>query len=192
MTTPVIQPTAIYPPGYTPPVTSNTPPYSPPPKPPLGQRTLNRIPAQNPTASLPGKLPGFLRNPILNNRAIVFNTWVIAMITVGFDEWHNLGIMPRPARLWDTSLVYGLLVMLGFVDVMVPIANALAIGFTVMLLWQYFGGNLTPAGGTGQNATQAAQAALQPVGYSGTATVPATATTTGANPTGGAPTLNGA
>jgi hypothetical protein len=73
--------------------------------------------------------------------------WIIAMILIGFDEWHNLNVLPRPSRLWDTSLVYGVLVMLGFVDVMVPLANALAIGFTFQLLWQYFQGNITPGGG---------------------------------------------
>lgn len=70
------------------------------------------------------------------------------MITVSFDEWHNLGILPRPARLWDTSLFYGLLVLLGFVDAMVPIVNAFAIGYTLVLLYQYYQGDLTPGGGS--------------------------------------------
>jgi hypothetical protein len=70
----------------------------------------------------------------------VVYAWIVAMILVGFDEWKNNGILPRPVRLWDTSLVYGILVLLGFVDVMVPIANALAIGYTIVLLWQYFNG----------------------------------------------------
>lgn len=119
-----------------------------PQQPGFAQRTWNRIPQQNPQATLPGNLPGFLRNGAMNNRAIVFNTWVIAMILIGFDEWHNLGILPRPARLWDATLVYGVLVMLGFIDPLVPLANALAIGYTFMLLFQYYQGNITPAGAT--------------------------------------------
>jgi hypothetical protein len=77
---------------------------------------------------------------------MVFNAWIIAMIIIGFDEWHNLGILPRPARLWDATLVYGVLVMVGFVDVLVPIANAFALGYTFMLLFQYYQGNITPGG----------------------------------------------
>lgn len=97
------------------------------------------------------------------------------MIVIGFDEWHNLNVLPRPARLWDASLVFGVLTLLGIVDVMVPIANALAIGYMFMLIWQYYQGNITP-----QTATQQAQATIQPVGYQGLATVPSTS----ANPTG--------
>jgi hypothetical protein len=150
-----IQPTAIYPPGsYTPPPnqggyqggrywTYYTP--NPPTEPNFPRRTWNSIPQQPPRpATLPHKMPQFLAN-----RAVVFSMWIIAMITVGFDEWHNLGILPRPARLWDTSLVYGVLVLLGFVDVMVPISNALAIGFTFQLVFQYFQGNITPQGAVG-------------------------------------------
>ena len=196
MSTP-IEPTAIYPPGQSPAYNygswrSTQNPYQQPSEPFQARppsrivNAYNRIPNQQRRV----RLQGLHVPPILSNRSVVFNMWLIAMILVGFDEWHNLNILPRPARLWNTSLVYGLLMMLGFVDVMVPIANAFAIGFTVVLLYQYFGGDLTPSGG--QSATQAAQAALQPVGYSGTATVPAPAVSTGANPTGGAPTLNGA
>ena len=152
-----IEPTAVYsPPRYTPPNAGQGGRYyviNQPPQPVnFPRRVWNSIPQQNPRATLPGQLPEFLRNGPMNNRAVVFNLWVIAMIVVGFDEWHNLGILPRPARLWDTSLVYGVLVMLGFVDAMVPIANALAIGFTFQLIWQYFQGNITPATNTAQGA----------------------------------------
>lgn len=109
---------------------------------------MTAVPAETTTANnLPGvsnQLPYWLRGS-LNNRAIVFNMWIIAMIIVSFDEWHNLGILPRPSRLWNTSLLYGILVMAGFVDVMVPITNILAIGFTVTLLSQYFQGKITPS-----------------------------------------------
>lgn len=75
------------------------------------------------------------------NREVIVYAWLIAMIVVGFDEWKNYGILPRPIRLWDTSIVYGLLVLVSVVDAMVPIANALAIGYTIVLIWQYFGGS---------------------------------------------------
>jgi hypothetical protein len=112
-------------------------------------RTANRIPARPQTVDNPlsRQMPQFLRGT-LNNRAIVFNMWLISMIIVGFDEWHNLGILPRPARLWDTSLLYGLLVIAGFVDAAVPIANILAIGFTIALATKYFQGGITPNGST--------------------------------------------
>lgn len=76
----------------------------------------------------------------LGNQRILGASWMVAMVIVGFDEWHNLGILPRPARLWDTSIVYGLLALAGIVDIMVPIVNAFAIGYTIMLLWQYYNG----------------------------------------------------
>jgi hypothetical protein len=149
-----IEPSAIYPPPrrpYTPPGYQGGQYYvinQPPPRPNFPRRVWNSVPQQNPQARIPHQLPEFLKSGPLNNRAVVFNMWIIAMVIIGFDEWHNLNILPRPARLWDTSLVYGLLVMLGFVDAMVPIANALAIGFTIQLLWQYYQGNITPAGAT--------------------------------------------
>lgn len=118
----------------------------PGPGPGPGQRFWNRIPDQNQRVTLPSQVPGPLRSTALNNRAIVFNAWIVAMIVIGFDEWHNLNILPRPARLWDASLVYGVLVLLGFVDIMVPLANALAIGYTIMLIWQYYQGGITPQG----------------------------------------------
>lgn len=148
-----IEPSAIYPPGSSGPrytggqyyVLNDPPPIS---QPSFPQRISNRIPQQSVRAQIPSNLPAFLRANPVNNRSIVFNAWVIAMIIIGFDEWHNLGILPRPSRLWDATLVYGVLVMVGFVDAMVPLANALAIGYTIMLLWQYYNGNITPATGT--------------------------------------------
>jgi hypothetical protein len=171
-----IEPTAVYPP----------PRYNPPtgngyqqgggryyvinqPSQPINfpRRVWNSVPQQAPTATMSHRLPEFLRSGPMNNRAVVFNMWIIAMIIVSFDEWHNLGILPRPARLWDTSLVYGLLVLLGFVDPLVPISNALAMGFTFQLLWQYFQGNITPAAGqstTDGTSSNPTNANLGPLG----------------------------
>jgi hypothetical protein len=161
-----IEPTAVYPPGPYP----GNPQQSgqqgriwvvqqPEPKPSLLNRVNNRIPNQQQTvpSGLSNGLPYWLKGSV-SNRAIVFNMWMIAMIIIGFDEWHNLGILPRPARLWDTSLLYGLLAIAGFVDVAVPIANILAIGFTIALAVKYFQGGITPTGTTKTKAAPATPA----------------------------------
>jgi hypothetical protein len=103
------------------------------------QRTVNAIPAGARQVDIPKGLP-----KALGNRSLIFNAWIVAMIVVGFDEWHNLHIFPRPLRLWYTSLFYGILVMVAMADVMVPIANAFAVGYTITLLYQYYNGGLTP------------------------------------------------
>jgi hypothetical protein len=72
-----------------------------------------------------------------NQRVIVF-AWFAAMMIISWDEWHNNGILPRPARLWYTSLFYGILALAGFITSIIPLLNALAIGYTIMLLWQYY------------------------------------------------------
>lgn len=86
--------------------------------------------------SVPQGLPQWL-----GSQRILGASWMAAMIIIGFDEWHNLGILPRPIRLWDTSTVYGILALVGIVDALVPLVNALAIGYTIMLLWQYYNGS---------------------------------------------------
>lgn len=93
------------------------------------------MPKAKPPAKTPGMVPTFL-----GNREIITYAWIISMILVGFDEWHNNNILPRPARLWDTSIVYGLLAIVSVSDALVPLCNALAIGYTIMLLWQYYNG----------------------------------------------------
>jgi hypothetical protein len=103
------------------------------------QRAFNAVPAQARQVNVPNGLPR-----ILGNRSVIFNSWMIAMAIVSFDEWHNLKILPRPLRLWDTSLFFGMLAMFSVADVVVPVANAFAIGYTIMLLWQYYQGDITP------------------------------------------------
>jgi hypothetical protein len=112
------------------------------------ERMINRIPAGARQVNLPGGAPRFL-----GDRGTIFYAWTIAMLVVGYDEWHNLNILPRPSRLWDTSLVYGLLALMAVVDPLVPIANALAVGFTISLLWRLYNGNLTPAKETANPGT---------------------------------------
>jgi hypothetical protein len=62
---------------------------------------------------------------------------------VTWDEWVTNAILPRPLRLWETTLVYAGLALLSAADPLVPVANALAIGYTIVLLYQFFtgGGN---------------------------------------------------
>lgn len=109
------------------------------------QRAFNKIPAQARYAN-----PGYNTPRLLQNRQVVLGSWAIAMIIIGFDEWHNLHILPRPKRLWDTSLFYGLLTLFSVADAVVPIANAFAIGYTLTLLWQYYNGGITPSTGKDQ------------------------------------------
>ena len=91
--------------------------------------------AQPRNAPTPKGIPRFL-----GNQKIIVYSWLVAMVVIGFDEWHNNGILPRPIRLWDTSLVFGLLALVGFIEPVTPIANALAIGYVIMLIWQYYDG----------------------------------------------------
>ena len=77
----------------------------------------------------------------LGNAKMVGYMWVVAMIVVSFDEWHNHGVLPRPSRLWWTSLTYGILAIVGMVDPLIPLMNALALGYTLMLITQYYQGS---------------------------------------------------
>lgn len=130
--------------------TPNPPqPLSPPPNSPgFVSRQLNRVPDQARYVSVPKPLPQFL-----GARPIIFYSWIGAIILVCFDEWHTNNILPRPSRLWYTTLVYGMLTMLSIVDPLVGIANALAMGYTITLYYQYFNSSgqftaETTAGGT--------------------------------------------
>lgn len=77
---------------------------------------------------------------VLGNGQIIGYAWLVSMILVGFDEWKNNGILPRPVRLWDTSIVYGLLALTAIIPPLTPLANALAVGYTIVLLWQFYNG----------------------------------------------------
>jgi hypothetical protein len=83
----------------------------------------------------PFGLPGWM-----GNRRIITAAWVSSMIIVGFDDWKNHGVLPRPSRLWYSSVVYGILALLSMAEPLVPICNALAVGYAVTLLWQYYNG----------------------------------------------------
>jgi hypothetical protein len=73
-----------------------------------------------------------------SNRGLVTYAWLAAMAIIAYDEWHNNHILPRPARLWGTSVVYMLLGAGSMIDAAVPLVNALAIGYVFTLLWQLY------------------------------------------------------
>jgi hypothetical protein len=115
-----------------------SPNIQPNPTPPGGIRSAwNSGVLRAGSTSVPVNVPKPLPR-ILGARPIIFYSWLGAIILVAFDDWHNLDIIPRPSRMWYTSLTYGLLCFLAIPDALVPLANALAIGFTIMLLWQYY------------------------------------------------------
>lgn len=93
------------------------------------------IPGQVRQTAVPKGLPRFL-----GDRGTIFYAWMIAMAIVGWDDWHNYKILPRPRRLWDTSLLYGLLALLSLADAVVPLANVFAVGYAMTLLWNYYNG----------------------------------------------------
>jgi hypothetical protein len=99
---------------------------------------LSYNPRQSQQARVPSGVP-----PFLGNRAVIFGTWAVSMALVGADEWRTNHILPRPLRLWETTLVFAGLAILSMIDAMVPLANAFAIGYTIVLLYQFFtgGGN---------------------------------------------------
>jgi len=78
------------------------------------------------------------RGGFLGGQNAIVVAWAGAMAIVSVDEWKANHILPRPSRLWWTTLTYALLCVMGAVDALTPLANALAIGYTIMLLWQYY------------------------------------------------------
>jgi hypothetical protein len=118
-------------------------------------RTMAARPTQTP---LPEGVPRFL-----GNAQIVGYAGIGAMILIGFDEWHNNQILPRPHRLWSTLIVYGLLALSTTIPPLIPLANAFAIGYLIMLLWQYFNGSgqfSSVSGSTGGGVAEGSGGAL--------------------------------
>jgi hypothetical protein len=105
-------------------------------------------------ANIPRGMPRFL-----GNRQVLVGSWFIAIALVSWDEWDRNGILPRPLRLWDVTMVYAGLAVVSVIDVLVPIANALAIGYTVVLLYQFFNGTGQFGSVSGGTATLAGLAA---------------------------------
>ena len=96
-----------------------------------GRRTISYRPQGR--ASVPHGVPRFL-----GHRRVLLAAWGTSMAVVCYDEWHNNGILPRPQRLWYTSLLYGLLMLVSAIDIMVPLANAIGIGFAITVIYQYY------------------------------------------------------
>lgn len=85
------------------------------------------------TVSVPKGIPQFM-----GHASTMIMAWAVAMAIITVDEWHVNKILPRPSRLWWTTLVYGILAVVGMSSALLPLANALAIGYTIVLLYQYF------------------------------------------------------
>jgi hypothetical protein len=85
--------------------------------------------------TLPKPLPRFLAA-----RPYLFFLWVAAMGMVAFDEWHSFHILPRPARLWYTSITFFILALISISDRLVPIVNIYATGLVIVLGYQYYQG----------------------------------------------------
>lgn len=124
-----------------------------PDQPGLFQRGVNRIPSGARNVNIPNGLPRFL-----GDRGTIFYAWMITMAVIGWDEWHNYHIFPRPRRLWDTSLLYGLLALMSLSDMLVPLANVFAVGYSLTTLWSYYN-NAGPFGGPVDSASQPATGA---------------------------------
>lgn len=97
--------------------------------------------------NVPRGVPQFM-----GNATVIIMAWGIAIAIIFWDEWKTHGVFARPSRLWWTTLVYGILAVVGMSGAVLPIANALAIGYTIVLAWQYFNGTgqfASTGGGTG-------------------------------------------
>jgi len=117
-----------------------------------GGRTYNffqRLPQGAMSVGVPSGVPRFL-----GARPIIFYMWMVAIGMVVLDEWHTHHILPRPARLWWTTVAFLLMAGLATIDAMVPLVNAFAIGMVIVLGYQYYSG-------TGQFGATGAQEAQQ-------------------------------
>lgn len=75
---------------------------------------------------------------IFGNQTVIIMAWMVALAIIFYAEWKEHGILARPKRLWYTSLVYGILCVMGMIGALVPLVTALAVGYTIVLGWQYF------------------------------------------------------
>lgn len=161
------------------------------PRPSRTQRMETRfrnVPGGNRTVQVPPGIPRVFGNP-----GVILVSWIAAMALVSWDEWNSHHILPRPARLWYTSLTYMLLALVSTIDVMVPLTSALAVGFTVALTIQYY----TNTGSFTKPASKNPQVGSPTTSTNtGTGTVPVVNPTgtsgAGANPTGPGKTGGGA
>ena len=96
---------------------------------------IMRLGSLPPHKEVPVKTKGF---KWLGNQRIIVIAWAVAMATISVDEWNRNGILPRPSRLFWATLFYGMLGIVSYIDVLLPLCNVLAIGYSIMLIWQYY------------------------------------------------------
>lgn len=85
------------------------------------------------SVNVPQGVPSFL-----GHASTMIFAWIVALGIITWDEWHRHHILPRPSRLWYTSLVYGILMLAGMSGPILPLMNALAVGYTIVLAYQLF------------------------------------------------------
>lgn len=113
---------------------------------------FSRLPGGPQAAPTPGFLPSFL-----GSRSLIMFAWAAAMVMVSLDEWHSYHILPRPARLWDTTLTFALIAGVSAFDPLVPICSIFAIGLVIALGYQYYSGGGQFGGFGATEANQEAQ-----------------------------------
>lgn len=94
---------------------------------------IQRIPQQPNRSNDSGGIGG-----LVGARPIIFFAWAGAMTIITLDEWSRNGILPRPARYWGATWVYAILAGISVFDPLVPMANLFALGYTIVLGYQYF------------------------------------------------------
>lgn len=137
MTTPIPPPQPQYVQGT---VISST--YSAPTPPPRRfnyagswvNNQFQRLPGQARQVNVPKGVPNWL-----GDKKIILWTWAIGMMIVIADEHYTYKMaLPRPARLWYTSLFYFLCAVVSGIDIIMPIVNIFAIGITLTLAIDFF------------------------------------------------------
>lgn len=79
-------------------------------------------------------------DPMTNNRLLV-GTFFLACATIAWTDIKKNSIVTPPYRFIGAAMVYGILSAL--TPVLGPAASLLGIGYYIVLLYQYFGGDLT-------------------------------------------------
>jgi len=115
--------------------------------------------------NIPKGMPRFL-----SSRTMLLGCWFASIILVSSNEWNNGFRPPRPARLWYTSFVYFVLFIVGQSDSMLPICNALGIGYTIALAYENISGSsftlfgISVSGSSGSSGSGSAESTLNAVG----------------------------
>jgi hypothetical protein len=85
--------------------------------------------------STPPHVPHFL-----GNSRVIKAAWLGSLVVVSWECLNTYGVLPPPGRLFWISGTFMLLGIAGEIDALLPVVNALAIGFFLVLLWQYYTG----------------------------------------------------